>query len=107
MAMSVEWRFHDGADAIVLVNAPSSSAVEVTTPDDGALKAYLAVTGNLESWRSSMRWRPVNGDRSDPNAWGELVLSRSDGGEVTYVDPELFWDGVYRRFRSRGVDYNT
>jgi hypothetical protein len=107
MAMSVEWRFHDGADAIVLVDASAKAVSEVTTPDEGALKAYLEVTGNLERWQSSMAWSPIDGDSSDPDGWGELVLSRHDSGRVIYVDPALFWEGVYRRFRSRGVDYNT
>lgn len=105
--MTVEWRFHDGADAIVLVDAGAEAVSEVPTPDAGVLKDYLAVSGNLERWRSSMAWRPVNGDSCDPNAWGELVLSRADSGEVIYLDPELFWERVYRCFRSRGVDYNT
>src|ERR1700730_16469019 len=39
----------------------------------------------------------------DPEAWGELVLSRGSGGEVLEVEPELFWHGIYSWFRSRGV----
>jgi len=105
--MSVEWRFHDGADALVLVDAAAEAVSEVPAPDDSVLKVYLAVTGDLERWQASMEWRPVSAVSRDPNAWGELVLSRADSGEVLYVDPELFWDGVYRWFRSRGVDYNT
>jgi hypothetical protein len=105
--MTVEWRFHDGADAIVLLDASAEAVSEVSTPDEVSLKAYLAVTGNLERWRSAMEWQPITGGGCDPDAWGELVLSRADSGEVIDVDPELFWERVYARFRSRGVDYNS
>src|SRR5487761_188624 len=107
MAMRVEWRIDQGADTIVLVDPSAETVSEVLTPDEGAMKAYLAVTGNLERWRSSMAWRPIEGEDRDPDAWGELVLSRADSGQVIHVNPDLFWEGVYRWFRSRGVDYNS
>jgi hypothetical protein len=33
-------------------------------------------------------------------------MGRADNGDVLDIDPELFWERVYRRFRSRGVDYS-
>jgi hypothetical protein len=104
--MSVEWRHKDGADAIVHVDPRVEGVTEVATPDADDLKAYLAVAAGLDQWRGALDWRPVNGGLHNPSEWGELVLSRTDAGEVIYVDPELFWDGVYRWFRSRGVDYS-
>lgn len=105
--MSVEWRNGDGRDAIILINSASEVISEVPGTDQTALKTYLGVTGDLDAWQKSLSWSPVDGERRDPRSWGNLVFSRADSGEVTYVDPELFWDGVYRWFRSRGVDYNT
>src|SRR5438067_5716621 len=65
LAMSVEWRILDGADAIVLVEPNAEAVSEVPTPDAAVLKAYLAVSGNLEHWRRSMAWRPIDGDNRD------------------------------------------
>ena len=107
MALSVEWRFHQGTDAIVLVDPAASTVSEVATPDDGILKDYLAVTGDLERWRKWTVWRSVDGDNRDPESWGELVLGRADDGQVLFVDPELYWEAVRRRFLSRGIGYNT
>jgi len=105
--MSVEWRSRSGADAIVLVSPNGEALAEVAEAEADALKAYLAVTGNLERWQAAMAWRPIDGNQRDPRVWGDLVVSRSDAGEISFLDPELFWEGVYRWFRSRGVDYNT
>jgi hypothetical protein len=107
MAMSVEWRIRDRAEALVLVDPSSRAVSEVPAPDAEVLKSYLAVTGTLDGWRRSMAWMPVDGDDRDPERWGELVVSRAENGEVTFVAPELFWEGIHRWFRSRGVDYNA
>ncbi len=104
--MSVEWRNKRGDDAIIHVDPAVEGVTEVAKPDADDLKAYLAVTGDLDGWRRTLDWQPVNGGIRNPSEWGDLVLSRTDAGEVIYVDPELFWDGVYRWFRSRGVDYS-
>jgi hypothetical protein len=105
--MTVQWRNDHGTDAIVLLDNSSASVIsQVPSPDETDLKSYLSVTGDLEMWRGAMRWRQVEDASRNPETWGNLVLSRDDAGDVTFVDPELFWDGVYRWFRSRGVDYN-
>jgi hypothetical protein len=103
--MTVQWRNDQGTDAIVLLDASANVISEVPSPDETDLKSYLSVVGDLEAWRGVLRWRSVESSRSDPEKWGRLVLSRDDAGDVMFVDPELFWDGVYRWFRSRGVDY--
>ena len=106
MAVSVEWRIHDGSDAIVVVD-PTARVAEVVIPDAGVLKDYLAVTGHLERWRKWTGWRSVDGEERDPEAWGEVVIGRAASGEVLNVDPELFWEGIRRWFRAHGGDYNT
>lgn len=101
--MDIEWRNRNGADAIILVDS-SAEVSEVCTPNAASLTDYLAVTGNLSQWRASLAWHPVQGAKRDAQGWGDLVLSRRDNGEITFMDPELFWEGIYRWFRSRGVD---
>jgi hypothetical protein len=46
----------------------------------------------------------VDVNQREPDLWGQLVLSRSQSGDVLTVDPELYWDGIYFWFRSRGND---
>lgn len=107
MAMSVEWRLRDGADALVLVDPDSGTVSEVPAPNADTLKAYLAVTGTLASWQGAMAWSTVDRGNRDPDKWGELVLSRADSGEVITIDPELFWERIHKWFRSRSVDYTS
>ncbi len=106
MVVSVEWRINEGTDAIVVVDAIALKVAEVATLDVDVLKDYLTVTGDLDSWRKWEGWHSVDGD-DDPEAWGELVMGRNDDGEVFYVNPDLYWEGIRRWFRARGVDYNT
>ena len=107
MTLSVEWRVQDGSDSIVVVDPTTPRVTDVVIPDAVVLKDFLAVTGKLERWRKWTGWRSVNGEERNPEAWGELVIGRNDNGDVLEVFPELFWERVYRWFRSRRVDYNT
>lgn len=36
--------------------------------------------------------------------WGDFVLVRSEDGQVTYIDPERYWDGIATWFRAHGDD---
>jgi hypothetical protein len=36
-----------------------------------------------------------------------LIVARANTGELIWIEPRLFWEGVYLWFRSRGVDYDT
>ena len=105
MTITVEWRVDREADTILTVD-PFDGVAEVVIPDESMLKEYMSVASNLQGWRNWAGWRSVEADNRDPAAWGELVMGRADNGDVLDVDPELFWERVYRRFRSRGVDYS-
>ena len=107
MALTVEWRLNQGTDSIVVVDGNDDAVSEAMTPDAGVLKDFLAVTSNLERWRQWPGWHSVDRGDRDPRGWGDLLIARKDDGEVIDVHPELFWEGVRRWFRSRGVDYNT
>jgi hypothetical protein len=78
--------------------------LELSPPDEDILRSFLAVAGTADVWRGWAAWRPV-AERRQPEAWGELVLSRADSGAVLTIDPELFWERVHQWFRSRGVDF--
>jgi hypothetical protein len=106
VASNVEWRVQDGADAIALIDSDGSVS-EVAIPDAALLKDFLAVTADLSQWRKWTAWRSVDRGKRNPQAWGALVMERSESGDVVSIDPELFWERVYRWFRSRGVDYNS
>jgi hypothetical protein len=106
MVASVEWRINDGTDAIVVVDAIALKVSEVTTLDAEILKDYLNVTGDLEAWRKWAGWQPIEGN-GDPEAWGALIIGRNDDGEVFYVNPDLYWEGIRRWFRARGTGYNA
>ena len=103
--MNVEWRecWCGPMPLCSSTRAISERVSEASRPDAAALKAYLAVSGDLERWRGSIAWQPIDRDNGDPDTWGELVVSRADSGEIIYLEPALFWERVHRCFRARGV----
>jgi hypothetical protein len=40
----------------------------------------------------------------NPTNWGDLVIARSEDGDVLGVDPQLYWEGVAGWYRARGDD---
>jgi hypothetical protein len=68
------------------------------------LRKFLTDMGDLRQWAGD---QPAEKAPRSPEAWGDTVISRGHSGEVLMVDPELFWDRIYRWFRSRGVDYDS
>ena len=107
MALNVEWRYQWGSDAIVVLDSVDYRVKEAIVPDARMLRDYLAVTGHMDMWRRWQGWQPVEGERLHPDDWGELVIGRAEDGAMLSVDPELFWEGVSRWFRSRGEDYTS
>ena len=43
-------------------------------------------------------------DDPDPSAWGDLVLTREAGGDIVFIDPQLYWESLFTLFRARGTD---
>jgi hypothetical protein len=99
-----EWRTGNGPDVVLIVDEDENRVRDAFLATPGILSKLLTTPGDFEAWRSDMT---VNSDRQDPSAWGELVIARAATGQVITMDPELFWEGVYDWFRSRGVDYDT
>lgn len=102
MTLCIEWRLRPESDTVLVVN--DENVVEVAIPADAmVLSKMLTIPGDLSLWEGGKLIEAV--DR-DPESWGELVISRSADGQILQMDPELFWNGVYEWFRSRGIDYD-
>lgn len=105
MSLSAEWRTRGAKDDAILVLESDGAIREAIVADDNILSRFLTEQlHDLDSWRGQSL---VEGERREPEAWGELVISRAGTGEVIEADPELFWQGIYLWFRSHGIDYDT
>ena len=72
--------------------------------DPAVLSNFLADMSDMNTWRGG---RSVDEDKRNSEGWGELVIARTNTGEVITINPQLYWEGIYSWFRSRGVDYDT
>lgn len=103
MTLTIEWRIRPDSDTVLVVNG--DNVVEAAIPADAmVLSKMLTIPGDLSLWEGGKLIEAI--DR-DPASWGELVISRSEEGQILMMDPELFWNGVYEWFRSRGIDYDV
>jgi hypothetical protein len=74
------------------------------------VQAWPAEPARLADFLNDMTTLAGNGGpdldeaRTDPAAWGDLVIARSAEGDVLFIDPERYWDGIAEFFRSRGDD---
>jgi hypothetical protein len=106
MSTRIEWRTRGkGEDALLLVGeygeAPDT-VMKTWAADPAVLTDFLNDMSSLDS--PSPRLETDVNER-DPQHWGKLVLSRAQrGGDVLDIDPEIYWDGIYYWFRSRGLD---
>ena len=103
MALSAEWRSLGASDTVLIVDE-SNTVKEAIAAEPAVLSRLLTNMGELGSLRGTI---PVDADKLDPASWGDLIIARAESGEVITMDPELFWDGIYTWFRSRGVDYDS
>lgn len=103
MALQIEWRTRPGADAVVVVDSDRQSVCSALAADATVLSKMLTDPGPLAAWNGP---RPLEAVDRVPSTWGRLVIARAESGEVVAMDPELFWNGIYEWFRSRGIDYD-
>ena len=102
MAVRIEWRSKtEGDDALLAVDDGSNTVLEAWEVDPGVLIDFLNDMSGLEA-RKSRDTRDVG--EQGPEDWGELIIARSQAGDVLDVDPERYWGGVAYWFRSRGSD---
>ena len=103
MKLNAEWRVGPVRESVLIVDEGSCvRAAFEATPQ--RLSLLLTDPGDLALWQATGALTP---QQQHPAWWGELVISRADSGEVLWIDPELFWDGILKWFRSRGVDYDS
>jgi hypothetical protein len=102
MTLSAEWRTNAEADTLLIVDE-GNQVLEAVQANSEVLSTFLNNTRDLAAWHGE---RSVPQEKRDPAAWGRLVIARGPAGEVLTMDPELYWEGIYTWFRSRGVDYD-
>ena len=103
MPFSAEWRSLGESETVLIVDE-DHTVREAIAAEPSVLSRLLTNMGELGAWQGA---RPLDADKRDPAAWGDLIIARAESGEVITMDPERFWDGIYTWFRSRGVDYDT
>jgi hypothetical protein len=101
MGLLLEWRSKaDGQDTILAVD-------DDTYVVRKAWKAEPALLTDLLNEMAEFK-APGNNHESvpepSPQEWGELVIARSESGEVLSIDPQLYWEGISYWFRARGTD---
>jgi len=104
MALHVEWRTRGEMDDTVLLVDDNNTVRQALAADPEVLRAFLTDLVGLDAGRQP---QGVEGDQRHPEAWGALIMARATTQEVISMDPELFWDGIYLWFRSRGLDPHT
>ena len=102
MALRIEWRSRaEGDDALLAVDESSNTVLDAWKADAALLADFLNDMDGLNAQRGR---DGMDASHRDPEQWGELVIARSDSGDVLSVDPQLYWEGVAYWFRSRGED---
>ena len=100
--MRLEWRSRsDGDDVVIAVDDRNNEVLRVWVADPEILTDFL---NDMEAISSL---DDVKGTEPAPQNWGDLVLARSDEGDVLDIDPQLYWEGVSFWFRTRGADPHT
>ena len=90
MAIRIEWRSKaEGFDSLLAVDDSNNAVVETWDVDPDILTDFL---NDMTRMGKGHDKRYV--DQPPPEDWGELVIARTDTGDVSYVDPELYWGGV-------------
>ena len=102
MTLSAEWRTNAEADTVLIVDE-ANQVREAVRANAEVLSTFLNNVGDLLAYQGE---GSVSEDNRDPAGWGRLVIARGPAGEVLTMDPELYWEGIYTWFRSRGVDYD-
>ena len=103
MTLKAQWRTRGQFVDSVLVVDDSGRVREALSASQPVLSRLLTQMGDLTTWRGDS----FGPEKSNPEGWGELVIERAGSGEVIEVEPELFWQGIYLWFQSRGVDYDA
>jgi hypothetical protein len=107
MGLRIEWRCRaEGDDALLAIEDESNRVVKAWEAEEASLTDFLNDMTGLEATGPE-----ANGhggvSQDNPEEWGELVIARSEAGDILYIDPPLYWAGIAYWFRSRGNDPHT
>ena len=105
MAFRLEWRSRaEGDDTLLAVEEGSDAVVKAWAANTDLLTDFLNDMEGLDRDYEVKSGNGVDHIHRRPQEWGDLVMSRSDAGDVLWIDPELYWDGIAHWFRSKGRD---
>jgi hypothetical protein len=110
MALRMEWRRRTEGDETILAVETGSNAVVKTWPaNTELLMDFLNDMVGLDPTapNANAEGKSTNGvdhTQHPPQEWGDVVMSRAEDGDVLWVDPQLYWEGIAYWFRSRGLD---
>lgn len=105
--MRIEWRNKaEGDDAVLAVEEGSNVVLEAWKADVPLLTDFLNDMNmtEVDVTISGNGHKSIETDQREPSEWGDLVLARSESGDILSIDPQLYWEGVSYWFRSRGAD---
>ncbi len=102
MAVRIEWRSKaEGDDALLAIEDGSNTVLDARKADVALLTDFLN-----DMTATDYKKGRDGGDVSqrDPQQWGELVIARSESGDVLHIDPQRYWEGIAYWFRAQGID---
>ena len=100
--MRLEWRSkEEGDDALLAVGEDSNTVLRAWKADAALLNDFL---NDMTGFDAGKDRNGSDAGRRDPEQWGALVIARAEDGDVEYVDPQLYWEGIAFWFRSHGAD---
>jgi hypothetical protein len=104
--LRIEWRSRaEGDDTILAIEDGSNAVMKAWTADADLLTDFLNdMTGLDPSGPNPKTGNGVDHTQHAPQEWGELVMARSEAGDVINVNPQLYWEGIAHWFRSQGRD---
>jgi hypothetical protein len=103
MALTIEWRRRTEGDETILA-IEDGRVVGAWAASTDLLMDYLNDMKGLDIVKGESKTNGVDHTQRAPRDWGELVIARSEDGEVLTIDPGLYWEGIAYWFRSRGLD---
>jgi hypothetical protein len=105
MTARIEWRTKSkGDDALLFVGDYGEVSDTVLKIWEGDAPHIADFLNDMEGLDTEFTGLETNIDQRDLQQWGELILRRSPEGDVLYINPELYWDGIYYWFRAHGTD---
>jgi hypothetical protein len=105
MEFRIEWRRRmEGDDTLLTIENETNAVVKAWPADTDLLTNFLNDMTGLSQRPVEKSGNGVDHIDRQPQEFGDLVMSRSEDGDVLWLDPELYWDGIAHYFRSKGRD---